>query len=125
MYTPPQAWRSKAGKYRFVGSKCAACGKTYFPSRETCLCGNKPGDLRFSGSGIIETYTIIYNAPQGFVGPYAAGIIRTKEGPLIPAQIVGPVEKMKIGAPVSLCIRRIYEVGDAGMLVFGFKFEVE
>ncbi len=125
MFTPPSVWRSKSGKYRFMGSKCAACGKTYFPSHEMCLCGNKTGDLRFSGSGNIESYTIIYNAPRGFVGPYVVGIIRTTEGPLVPAQIVGPLEKIKIGVPVSLCIRRIYAVGDAGMLVFGFKFEVE
>ncbi len=124
VFTPPQTWRSKPGKYRFTGSKCA-CGRTYFPRRETCVCGNKMGDLRFSGSGTIESYTIIHAAPQGFVAPYGAGIIKTKEGPFIPAQIVGPFEKIKIGAPVRLCIRRIYEAGEAGMLVFGFKFEVE
>ena len=124
MHTPPSVWRSKPGKYRFMGSKCS-CGRTHFPRRETCVCGKTPEDLRFSGSGTIESYTIIYNAPQGFAAPYAAGIIRTREGPLIPSQIVGPFEKLKVGAPVNLCIRRIYEVGEAGMLVFGFKFEVE
>src|SRR3989338_7435825 len=125
MYTPPQTWRSKSSKYRFVGSRCL-CGKTYFPRREFCvLCGKKPNDLSFSGSVVIETYTVIYNAPEGFVGPYVAGIVRTKEGPLVPTQIVGPMEKMKIGAPVSLRIRRIYEDGDAGLLVFGFKFEID
>lgn len=124
MFTPPQTWRLKPGKYRFIGSRCS-CGKAYFPSRATCVCGQPTKDLRFSGSGVVVSYTIIYNAPQGFVAPYVVGIIRTKEGPLVPAQVVGPSEKIKIGAPVSLCVRRIYEAGDAGLLVFGFKFEVE
>ncbi len=125
MYTPPSAWRSKPSKYRFIGSKCASCGKAYFPKKDECVCGGRADELQFSGTGTIESYTIIYNAPHGFVAPYVAGIVRTKEGPLVPTQIVGPVDKMKIGAPVSMRIRRIYEVGGAGMLVFGFKFEVD
>jgi len=124
MHTPPRVWRLKAGRYRFIGSRCT-CGKTYFPKREICVCGKKPKDLQFSGSGIVESYSIIRAAPQGFVAPYVVGIIKTKEGPMVPGQIVGPVEKVKIGAPVTQCFRKIYEVGDAGMLVFGFKFEVE
>ena len=124
MFTPPQTWRSKSAKYRFIGSRCS-CGRTFFPKRAVCTCGKDTEDLRLSGSGVVESYTTIYSAPQGFTAPYVAGIIRTVEGPLVPAQIVGPVEKIDIGAPVTLCIRRIYEVGDAGMLVFGFKFEVE
>ena len=124
MYTPPATWRSKPGKYRFIGSKCG-CGKTYFPTKGVCGCGQETNELRFSGVGTIETYTIIYNAPDGFVGPYVVGIVRTKEGPLVSTQIVGLVEKIKIGAPVSLRIRRIYEVGGAGIVVYGFKFEVD
>ncbi len=123
MYTPPQTWRSKPGKYRFIGSECS-CGRTYFPRRAQCLCGNKTEDLLFSGSGVVESYTVIHNAPEGFVAPYAAGIIKTKEGPRVPAQLVGPVEKIMIGSPVLLCVRKIYEAGPSGMLVYGFKFEV-
>ena len=43
----------------------------------------------------------------------------------LPAQIVGPKEKLVVGAPVSLVIRKIYEVDKDGVLVYGFKFETD
>ena len=125
MHTPPSAWRSKPSKYRFEGSRCGSCKSAHFPARDVCSCGGRAAALRFSGAGTIESFTVIRNAPHGFTAPYAVGIVRTEEGPSVPAQLVGPVGEMKIGAPVSLCVRRVYEVGEAGILVFGFKFEVE
>src|SRR5262247_1181404 len=31
-----KAWREQAGRYRLEGSRCVACGATYFPRRTSC-----------------------------------------------------------------------------------------
>ncbi len=79
-----------------------------------------------SGEGVIETFTIIHTAPEGFEGttPYAIGLIRLKEGPLITAQIVGDAENIEIGKDAKAVFRKLYEHGKGGLIHYGFKFEV-
>tara|TARA_B100000949_G_scaffold108717_1_gene96505 strand:+ start:405 stop:671 length:267 start_codon:yes stop_codon:yes gene_type:complete len=64
-------------------------------------------------------------SPRGFanVGPYAVGMVRLDEGPLIMAQLtdVEGVE-LRIGMPVEMVTRKIQENSAHGYIVYGYKF---
>lgn len=123
-----QPWRMQASRYRLAGSECVICKNVDFPPRRICSkCGGHDlVEQVMSGEGVIETFTIIHTAPEGFEGttPYAIGLIRLKEGPLITAQIVGDAENIEIGKDAKAVFRKLYEHGKGGLIHYGFKFEV-
>jgi len=126
----PLFWRLKDSKYRLVGTKCESCGSFYFPPISFCPKCRRNGrveSFKFSGKGIVESFTIIRTAPSGFekATPYVVGIIRLDEGPKISAQITGDIEQVDIGRKVSMVFRRMYEDGEQGLINYGFKFELD
>lgn len=123
-----QPWRMQQSRYKLIGTECKNCGAIDFPPRRICSkCnGQETQDKMLSGLGVIETFTILHTAPEGFEGttPYAIGIIRLKEGTMITAQIVGELAKIDIGKQVKMVFRRLYENGEEGLIHYGFKFEI-
>lgn len=127
----PRFWREIPQRYNLIGNQCGICNKVYFPPRETCpYCRRKSmgrmKDLKLSGKGKVETYTIIHEAPENFEGqaPYAMAIIKLDEGPKLTAQIVDcKLEDVKIGMAVKSTFRRIQEDGDIGAIYYGYKFK--
>ncbi len=123
-----QPWRLQQERYRLAGRTCDKCGNIDFPARRLCgECGWLEGkEIVLSGSGIVETFTVIHTAPEGFEHqtPYAIGLVRMNEGPVITAQITGDIEGIMIGKKVRAVFRKLYEYGDAGMIHYGFKFEL-
>ncbi len=64
-------------------------------------------------------------APQQFVdqAPFAVGIVELEDGVRLTGQIVDcDFEKVKIGQAVKLEFRKIYDVGDSGVICYGYKF---
>jgi hypothetical protein len=83
-------------------------------------------DLKLSGKGEIETYTIIHDGPEDFKEqvPYPIAIIRLDEGPKITAQIVDcDFKDLRIGMKVENTFRRIQEDGYTGAIYYGYKFK--
>ena len=125
----PLSWRLNRARYRMLATRCINCQELYFPPRSICPTCRRKGHTEetiLSGEGEIYTYTIIYTAPEGFEEhtPYILGIIRLKEGPLTTGQIVSPASKVEIGKKVKMVFRKISEDGEAGIINYGFKFEV-
>jgi uncharacterized OB-fold protein len=124
----PLAWRRFQARYRLVGSKCKKCGKIYFPPRVFCKkCGN--GELeeyKLKEEGKVHTFTIIHVAPSGFEHrvPYCIGIIELEDGVKITGEIVGEIEKVKIGSKVRAVFRKIFEDGKDGIIHYGLKWEL-
>lgn len=118
-------WRLHKQKYALVGSKCKGCGALFFPTRQYCAgCeGTNVEDYRFSGQGIIETYTTIHVAPAGFNAPYVVAIIKLNEGVSIVSQIVAQEDKIEIGKNVEAVFRKISE-NTSDVIKYGFKFEI-
>jgi uncharacterized OB-fold protein len=120
-------WRLKDQRYRLAGTICNNCGTKFFPPREVCTeC--KSRDLRvheFDGHGAVYSFTTLTQAPMGFeeMVPYIIGMIKLDEGPMIEAQItdVNPSD-VKIGQRVEMVTRKLREYGDAGLIVYGYKF---
>ena len=125
----PLSWRLNRARYRMLATRCGNCETLYFPPRSICpKCRRKSRieEKILSGEGEIYSYTIIYIAPEGFEDhtPYVLGIIKLKEGPLATGQIVSPADEVSIGKKVKMVFRKISEDGDAGVINYGFKFEV-
>jgi uncharacterized OB-fold protein len=128
----PRFWREIPQRYNLIGNKCTECNKIYFPPRESCPeCRRKSigkmKSIKLCGEGVIETYSIICEAPDNFKGqtPYPIAIIKLKEGPKITAQIVDcDNDKVKIGIRVKSTFRKIQEDGYVGAIYYGYKFKL-
>ena len=124
----PLSWRSRRSRYSLIGNRCLNCNTIYFPPRAICQQCRRKGSLeeiKLSGLGEVLSFTTIKSAPKGFEkqAPYTIGIIKLVEGPATAAQIINP-EKIEIGKKVRTVFRKTYEDGDAGLLHYGFKFEI-
>jgi uncharacterized OB-fold protein len=127
----PRFWREIPQRYNLIGNKCDECGLIFFPPRESCPeCRRKSygkmKEFRLSGKGIVETYTIICEAPEKFEGqtPYSIAIIKLIEGPKITAQIVDcNLDDVKIGMKVKSTFRKIQDDGYVGAIYYGYKFK--
>ena len=120
-------WRLKDQRYRLEGAVCVDCGAKFFPPREVCSeCKSRNLKLHeFSGRGELYSFTTLYQAPLGFEGgvPYAVGMVKLDEGPMIEAQLtdVNPGD-LKIGLRVEMVTRKLREFGSEGLIVYGYKF---
>lgn len=121
----PMFWRIRKGKYSLIGSECNECGGLQFPKRNVCpRCRSiNVKDKRFSGLGIIESYTTIHVAPAGFNAPYNVAIIKLDEGPMIAAEVVDK-SGLEIGKRVRAVFRKHREDGESGLILYGVKFEL-
>ena len=73
-----------------MGTRCDACGKTFFPKRETCPNCQEKGNMKevlLSKIGRLYTYTIVRQAPPGFEPPYATALVDLPEGVRLFAQL--------------------------------------
>lgn len=126
----PLFWRLKKAKYSLIGSKCNTCGSLYFPPKNLCPKCRRKGDIsdfKFSGNGIIESYTVIRTPPEGFEEyiPYAIAIIKLDEGPKIAGQIADDIEKVDIGKKVTAVFRKMYQDGTQGLIHYGIKWTLK
>ncbi|MBI2075695.1 MAG: Zn-ribbon domain-containing OB-fold protein [Candidatus Aenigmarchaeota archaeon] len=122
----PMSWRLSKHRYGLVGSRCPGCSALFFPPRAICKsCGaEKTESFRFSGNGVIVSYTTIYAAPEGFEKstPYNIGLVKLDEGPVITTQVVD--KNVSVGSRVRVVFRKISEGGKSGLINYGFKFEL-
>jgi len=123
----PRYWRLKKQRYRLRGKKCLDCGKLSFPPRIVCQkCKSRNSEpYEFIGIGKLYSFTTIYQAPDRFdsMAPYIVGLVDLVEEVRITAQItdIRP-EDLEIGMDLEMVIRQIYEDGDRGPILYGYKF---
>lgn len=126
-----RGWRHIPQRYNLIGSKCLQCGEVFFPMRVICPKCRRKGkleDIKFSGNGIIHSYSIIHTPTDEFknISPYAVAIIELEEGAKITSQIVDcNTEDIEIGQEVELVFRRIRAEGDEGVISYGYKFKLK
>ena len=101
---PARQWRSYPQTYRLEAGRCKGCGKVFFPPRLVCdSCRGRE----------FETFRMKRTA---------VGIVEMDDGVRLTTQIVdADLEEVKIGMPVKMEFRRIYEEGDAGTICYGVK----
>ena len=123
---PQRIWREQNKRYRYEASECSGCGKIYFPGRlicETCKSREfKPTTLPRQGKVI--TYSVVHVAPSQFKNqtPYVIAVVELANKVCLTTQVVDVnFQDLKIGLPVKLEFRKIQEVGDSGVLCYGYK----
>lgn len=123
----PRHWRLREQRYRLEGSACNACGLLAFPPREICRAcrARQMAPHRLCGEGVVASYTVVYQAPDGFEGqvPYAVALVDLVEGPRVTAMVtdVDP-DDLAIGIPVEMVLRKLTEEGEQGPIQYGYKF---
>lgn len=70
------------------------------------------------------SYTTVLDAPEGFEDqrPYIIALVKLDEGPLVTAQLTDLDGEPEIGMPVEMVTRRLRTEGEAGLIVYGYKF---
>lgn len=76
--------------------------------------------------GVIESFTIVHNAPKGFENqvPYILALISFSNGKKITSQVVD-CKEVSIGMKVKPCLRKIYADKGDGLINYGIKFRLE
>ena len=126
----PRNWRLRNQRYQLEGSTCIECRAVYFPPREVCKrCRSRQLQAhRLRGEGTLASYTVVYQAPEGFEGqvPYAVGLVDLVDGPRLTAMLSDVnLDELRIGLPVEMVIRKINEDGEQGMINYGYKFRAK
>jgi uncharacterized OB-fold protein len=88
-----QEYTAALKENRLLGLKCLDCSAITVPPRMVCRQCSGP-DLnvhQLSGKGKIVTFTVVYVAPQNFVGktPYLVIMVELDEGPWIMGNLAG------------------------------------
>jgi len=99
-----------ADQVRLLGSKCADCSEVSIGSNSTCPnCGSENmRSLELASHGVLWTYTVIRHKPPGdYLGPepfapFALGLVELPDGVRIMAPIDADIDRLKIGARLSL-----------------------
>jgi scaffold protein (connect acetoacetyl-CoA thiolase and HMG-CoA synthase) len=123
----PRYHRMRRTLYRLEGSACPSCAARHFPPRAVCPACRKGGlaPHRFSGRGTLYSFSRVLQAPRGFasVAPYAVGMVRLEEGPLVTAQLTDTDGvDLAIGMPVEMVTRKIRDSEEHGFILYGYKF---
>ena len=90
---------------KLMGNLCQDCKTLMVPPRTTCAgCrGKRLRWTQFSGKGSLESFTVVHVAPAFLRDkvPYAVGIVKLEEGPMLTARLANidmlKSETIKIG----------------------------
>lgn len=114
-------WRLRQARYRLAGSRHTQTGAVAFPPR----AGAEWAPYQLSGRGTLLTYAVIHQPPAGHTGevPYLVALVQLAEGPRVTAQLTDcGAGDVAIGMDVEMVTRLLEDMGDDGLLVYGYKF---
>jgi uncharacterized OB-fold protein len=119
------------GGAKVFGNKCVSCGTPYFPKAADChnphCQASRMEDCAFGGKGVVWSYSVAdfppppphkYDKP---FKPYVIGVIDMDNGLRMVGQMVDPLERVRIGAPVELVIDTLYHEDDKAYTSWKFK----
>ena len=120
-------WRTRNQRLSLRGEVCPHCGARLFPPRDVCPQCSGPAKTAFdfSGKGEVYSFSCMYSVPEGFqeCAPYVVALIKLEEGPLVAAQLTDVNhDAVRIGMPVEMVTRKVYEQGEDGVIHYNYKF---
>ena len=114
-------WRLRGPRYRLEGQRNIATGEVCFPPEVDAGESWEAYDLR--GTGTLYSYSVVRQTPDGYEQPYLLGMIMLDEGPMITAQLTDcDPANATIGMPVEMVTRKLRDLGEDGLIVYGYKF---
>ncbi|MEM2528444.1 MAG: Zn-ribbon domain-containing OB-fold protein [Ignisphaera sp.] len=125
--SPVRVWREKGSRYRLEGSKCKKCNHAFYPPKPSCpYCGHhETENISLPRRGRVVSWTIEYTVPEGYreYAPIIVGLIELENGAKVVAPIVDiDVDRIHEGMYVEAVLRKIFEDGAEGIIVYGIKF---
>lgn len=75
-------------------------------------------------TGTIYSYTTVMSAPAGFdvQAPYTLALVEMDDGTKLTAQLTDLDGEPEIGMRVEMVTRKLRTDGDAGIIIYGYKF---
>lgn len=114
-------WRLRGPRYRLEGQRHITSGEVRFPHEIDAGEGWEPYDLQ--GQGRVYSYSVVRQPPDGYEQPYVLGMIALEDGPMLTAQITDcDIGDVAIGMPVEMVTRKLRDLGEDGLIVYGYKF---
>ncbi|NGO11579.1 transcriptional regulator [Streptomyces sp. HC44] len=128
--TTAKAWRSRDGRYRLAGNRCAGCALTFFPKRRVCpTCHSRTLTETVMAPygrvvGTAEDQTPLIGHTGRGSRPFA--IVALEDGPHILTELVdtdaeGGPGAVTEGTEVELVVRK-WRREAAGPYQYGYKF---
>jgi len=115
------------GEPHLVAHECKECGALYFDRRNACAkCGARefaPRDL--APTGVIRSFSIIYQAAPGVPVPYVSSIVDLDGGGSVKANVMNAApdpDHVKLGMKVRLATF-VAGTDDDGTEAIAFAFE--
>jgi methylmalonyl-CoA mutase C-terminal domain/subunit len=84
-----------------LGSRCAKCGKTFFPKRRNCpLCMDDENikAVQLKPTGKLQSYIVTTAAPPGYSVPHAQGYVELDDGGIKLFTLLTDYEESKLHA---------------------------
>jgi uncharacterized OB-fold protein len=116
-------WRQRAARYRLEGQRHRDTGAIQFPPNPDADPAWQPFAL--SGRGQVFSFTVVRQPPDGYdaQAPYILALVQLAEGPLLTAQLTDcDPEHVAIDMQVEMVTRKLIDLGEDGLLVYGPKF---
>jgi uncharacterized OB-fold protein len=123
--TSPLLWREGPDLLGLVAARCEACGYLNSPpeSRRLCVrCGHRAlTRVARARRGSVHTFGINYYMPPPLESPLPVIVADMADGSRYLALATEiPNDTLRIGLPVELCLRVLYE--ERGARVYAYKF---
>lgn len=95
-----------SGRPRLKIGCCRKCGTVSFPAAPVCAsCLSEDiGIETAEGSGELYAYSIVHQAPKGWVVPYALGYVDLPNGLRVLGHIEADFKSLRSGLPVDLAL---------------------
>lgn len=125
--SPARVWREKGSRYRLEGSRCKRCNRVFYPPKPSCpYCHySETEKVDLPKRGRVISWTIEYVVPEGYrdYAPIVIGLIELENGVKVLAPVVDvEIDRIHEGMYVEAVLRKIFEDGSEGMIVYGVKF---
>ncbi len=116
-------WRQRTARYRFEGQRHRINGEVRFPPDPDA--DQEWESYTLSGRGTIYSFSVVRQPPEGYdeQAPYILALVQLAEGPLLTTQITDcAISDIAIDTPVEMVTRKLHDLGEDGLLVYGPKF---
>lgn len=111
--------------WRLIGSRCRACGQSFFPKAKAICLNCESDDLEevlIAPTGTLYSWAPSNVPTAHFRPPFTVGYVTLENGVRIGAQLIEAEGKpFRIGMPMRARMQTLWQDGDTE--VFGYRFE--
>lgn len=103
-----------SGTPRLKAGRCIQCGAQSFPAAVVCTSclSENIETLSIDGDGELYAFSVVHQAPRGWVVPYALGYVDLPGGLRILGHIDADFPALRSGLPVKLAVGSVREDAD-------------